>query len=66
MSYKVIDEQVDIFMANHTDNGNYLQKIEKVRQDIALSPFIDPDMWRHYLSEKRQAMEDFMQDPGNS
>lgn len=63
---KVIDEPVDIFMANHTDNGNYLQKIEKVRQGVAVSPFIDPDIWRNYLSEKKQAMEAFMQDPRNN
>jgi len=62
---KVIHEPVDIFMANHTDNGGYLEKMAAIRQNPAISPFIDPTMWQQYLNEKKQAMIAFMNDPVN-
>jgi metallo-beta-lactamase class B len=63
---KVIDEPVDIFIANHTDNGDYMDKIKALHSDAESTAFIDPMCWKKYLTEKKTALKQFMENVENN
>lgn len=62
---KVRDEQVDVFLGNHTVNNGLLEKRQYQIEHPGENPFIDSTLWGRYLDEKREAMEKYMRDPRN-
>ena len=60
---KVRNQPVDIFMPNHTNNVNLLEKREALLADPTHNPFVDETAWGRYLDEKRNALVAFMNDP---
>jgi metallo-beta-lactamase class B len=63
---KVIDQHVDIFLGNHADNNNIVEKREYQIQHPGSNPYIDPDEWRRYLAQKKNELLAFMKDPENN
>lgn len=59
---KVLDEKVDIFMANHTDNGDYFEKMRLLKEGCQPNPFINTETWNTYLKEKKCEMKRFMKE----
>jgi len=57
---KVIDQKVDIFLGNHTDNNRTLEKRQQLLQGCDENPFIDPKEWSHYLAEKKAQLHEFV------
>lgn len=60
---KVIDEPVDIFLGNHTNNNNIVKKRESQIQHPGTNPYIDPGEWKKYLGEKRKDLLELMNNP---
>jgi len=60
---KVIDEKVDIFMPNHTNNVDLLNKREYMLAHPGENPFVDDKAWKLYLTEKYNGMKKLMADP---
>jgi len=63
---KVIGEEVDVFLGNHTANNNVLEKRKMMKGDDDHTPFIVPNEWRDYLSKRRKMLLEFMSDPRNN
>jgi metallo-beta-lactamase class B len=63
---KVKDEPVDIFLGNHANNNNIVEKREYQLQHPDTNPYIDPGEWRTYLEEKKNALLAFMNNPENN
>ena len=57
---KVMDQRVDICLGNHTENNRTLEKRQKVLQGCKENPFINPDEWQEYLTEKQRLLEEFI------
>jgi len=57
---KVIDQKVDIFLGNHTENNKTLEKREMIKNGASSNPFIDPDEWHAYLAQKQQELHAFI------
>ncbi len=53
---KVKEEHVDIFLGNHANNNNIVEKREYQLQHPNTNPYIDPGEWRKYLEEKKHAL----------
>ena len=60
---KVMDERVDIFMPNHTNNVDLLTKRAYMLEHPEENPFVDPEAWRKYLSGKLEELKKLMADP---
>lgn len=63
---KVRNEKVDIFLGNHTINNKVLEKHKRSLSSPDENPFIDPQEWKAYLDDRRDALLAFMADPKNS
>lgn len=62
---KVRNEHVDIFMANHTNNNDLLNKRKYMIEHPDENPFVDDKLWGQYLDQKRDDMIVFMNNPKN-
>lgn len=60
---KVMDEKVDIFMPNHTNNVDLLKKKEYMLENPGENPFVDPNAWKAYLIGKEEELKKLMADP---
>ena len=63
---KVKDQHVDIFMGNHTNNNQTLERHQYMVEHPGENPFIDTEIWNKYLNEKRADLVKFMADPKNN
>jgi metallo-beta-lactamase class B len=63
---KVMNEPVDIFLGNHANNNQIIEKREYQLQHPETNPYIDPGAWRQYLEEKKTALLALMNDPKNN
>ena len=62
---KVRDQHVDVFMGNHTNNNNLMEKRKYMLEHPGENPFVDAECWGNYLDEKRDALKEFMERPEN-
>ena len=62
---KVMDENVDIFLANHTHHNNIIEKRESQIKHPDTNPHIDAGEWKRYLGLKKEEIISFMEDPEN-
>ncbi len=53
---KVRDEKVEIFMGNHTENVNLLEKRAYMLAHPGENPFLDDKSWGNYLDQKKEAL----------
>lgn len=60
------DEQVDIFLANHTNNKDVLGKRQYMIDHPGENPFINEDHWREYMEERMEILKKFMDDPAQN
>lgn len=61
---KVIDQKVDIFMPNHTNNVDLLNKRQyMLDHPDGANPFVDDTAWRKYLQGKYDELKVLMADP---
>ena len=56
---KVIDEPVDIFLGNHTQDNNAIEKASRMATGGG-NPFINSAEWRDHLSRKKADLEKFI------
>ncbi len=56
---KVMDQPVDIFLGNHTENNRTLEKMEEFKKDPRRNPFLDREEWRRYLGQKKEELHVF-------
>lgn len=56
---KVIDEPVDIFLGNHTQDNNVIEKSGRMAAGGG-NPFINSAEWHDYLSRKKADLEKFI------
>lgn len=59
---RFLDEPVDIFMPNHTENVDLMAKLDYRKAHPDENPFVDSGAWKGYLSEKREELLRFMAD----
>ncbi|MCI8416990.1 MAG: MBL fold metallo-hydrolase [Lachnospiraceae bacterium] len=57
---KVMDQQVDIFLGNHTENNRTLEKAEEMTKGAQVNPFVDREEWRKYLEKKKEELHAFI------
>ncbi len=53
---KVRNEKVDIFLGNHTNNNQTLEKMARRQEHPEENPFIAPGEWAAYLDEKKKGL----------
>lgn len=63
---KVINEKVDIFMPNHTNNVDLLNKRQYMIDHPGENPFVDETAWKKYLQMKYDDLVKFMADPAQN
>ncbi len=63
---KVINEKVDIFMPNHTNNVDLLNKRQCMIEHPDENPFVDETAWKTYLQMKYDDLVKFMADPAQN
>lgn len=63
---KVINEKVDIFMPNHTNNVDLLNKRQYMIKHPDENPFVDETAWKKYLQMKYDDLVKFMADPAQN
>ena len=63
---KVMDEHVDMFLANHTHHNNIVEKRKYQMQHPDSNPYIDSREWREYLEKKKKEIIAFMNNPENN
>lgn len=63
---KVINEKVDIFMPNHTNNVDLLNKRQYMIEHPDENPFVDETAWKTYLQMKYDDLVKFMADPAQN
>ena len=63
---KVRNEHVDVFLGNHTNNNNLIEKVAYLKEHPNENPFVDTAAWGKYLDEKRDSLLKFMADPKNN
>lgn len=59
---KVREEKVDIFIGNHTNNVDLLNKRQYILEHPESNPFINELSWKNYLDERRNALLELMND----
>lgn len=57
---KVINEPVDIFLGNHTENNRTVEKIALIKEHPETNPFIDPSEWKIYLAHMKEELHKFI------
>lgn len=62
----VMDEPVDLFLGNHTDNNHVLEKREKIIAGCGENPFLNSSEWKMFLQAKEQEMLAYIADPANN
>lgn len=60
---KVRDEKVEIFMANHTNNNDLLNRRQYMLDHPGENPFVDDTLWKNYLDMKYNDLLKLMEDP---
>ena len=60
---KVRDEKVEIFMANHTNNNDLLNRRQYMLDHPGEKPFVDDTLWKNYLDMKYNDLLKLMEDP---
>ncbi|WP_418714910.1 MBL fold metallo-hydrolase [Blautia hydrogenotrophica] len=60
---KVRDEEVELFMGNHTANVDLLAKRKYMQEHPDKNPFLDSQAWKEYLDEKYEELLQLMNDP---
>lgn len=63
---KVVNEKVDIFMPNHTNNVDLLKKRQYMLDHPGENPFVDDQAWKTYLEMKYQDLLRLMADPAQN
>ena len=64
---KVRNEHVDIFMPNHVNNTDIVNKAAwRQAHPDAPNPHIDPELWGKYLDQKREDLLKLMADPAQN
>ena len=64
---KVRDQKVDIFLGNHCENNQTLERRQmQLENPNCPNPFIDPTQWSNYLDQKREDLMAFIADPANN
>lgn len=63
---KVINEKIDIFMPNHTNNVNLLNKRQYMMEHPGENPFVNENAWREYLQMKYDDLLKLMADPAQN
>ncbi|MGN1016980.1 MAG: MBL fold metallo-hydrolase [Faecousia sp.] len=64
---KVRNEKVDIFLGNHCNNNNTMERRKKQEENpTGPNPFVDENAWGVYLDQKREELLKFMEDPKNN
>ncbi len=58
---KVIDEPVDIFLGNHTENNRFAEKLEIMEKTGSRDCFIDSSEWKTYLGGKKAELAAFVE-----
>lgn len=56
---KVIEEPVDIFLGNHTEQGKVALKIEE-RQKGEMNAFVDSTEWKKFLTDLRSRFQEML------
>ena len=56
---RFMDEPVDIFLGNHTENNHTIEKRQMQMENRIDQPFIDSQEWRKYLENRKEAFIDF-------
>ncbi|MCD8220841.1 MAG: MBL fold metallo-hydrolase [Clostridiales bacterium] len=63
---KVRDQKVDIFMPNHTNNVDLLNKRQYMLDHPGENPFVDDQAWKNYLDMKYADLLKLMADPAQN
>lgn len=63
---KVINEKVDIFMPNHTNNVDLLNKRQYMIEHPGENPFVNESAWKEYLQMKYDDLLKLMADPAQN
>lgn len=63
---KVINEKVDIFMPNHTNNVDLLNKRQYMMEHPGENPFVNESAWKEYLQMKYDDLLKLMADPAQN
>ena len=59
---KVREERVEIFLGNHTDNNQTLERRQRVLEHPdGPNPFLDDGLWRRFLDGRREALLELME-----
>lgn len=56
----VINEHVDIFLGNHTENNKFFEKLDILNKTGGNECFIDENEWRTYLNSKKEELKVFI------
>ena len=56
----VINERVDIFLGNHTENNKFFEKLDILNKTGSNECFIDENEWRTYLNSKKEELKVFI------
>lgn len=57
---KVRNQKVDLFMGNHTDNVDLLNKRQYMLEHPGENPFLDGEAWKKYLDGKKKQLMEFL------
>lgn len=56
----VINEHVDIFLGNHTENNKFFEKLDILNKTGSNECFIDENEWKTYLNSKKEELKVFI------
>ena len=56
----VINERVDIFLGNHTENNKFFEKLDILNKTGSNECFIDENEWKTYLNSKKEELKVFI------
>ena len=56
----VINERVDIFLGNHTENNKFFEKLDILNKTGSNECFIDENEWKAYLNSKKEELKVFI------
>lgn len=56
----VINEHVDIFLGNHTENNKFFEKLDIFNKTGSNECFIDENEWKTYLNSKKEELKVFI------
>ncbi len=61
-----MDEPVDIFMPNHTNNVDLLEKRQYMMEHPGENPFVNPAAWKEYMELRIEGLKALMEDPAQN